>query len=131
LSLEDESQQDVSQQDEAAFEMGNFDDIEVDDDNEDRFKQGDFHKFQKQMELEDDGEVCVADNSAMSNSPRDVLGLLESEHILESQTDDLEDDYGVRINSPYRPQQKSEKFSSTVSPQKAHDHFTEKDPSDQ
>jgi len=68
------------------------------------------------MELEDGGEVCVADNSAMSIDHRDVLDLLESEQIYESQTDELEDDYGVRINSPTQLRLKSEGFSSTVSP---------------
>ena len=62
-----------------------------------------------------------------------MLGLLENEQLLESQPEELEDDYGLRISSPTMRQRK-EIFSSSVSPkytEASNKHFPEQDPSDQ
>ena len=42
----------------------------------------------------------MADDLPMNEGQRDVFGLLENDQILESQPEELEDDYGFRISSP-------------------------------
>ena len=54
-----------------------------------------------EIELDDFPGVQIADNSPMSTlEQQNMLGLLESEQILESEKDESEDDYGIRLSSP-------------------------------